>query len=239
MIRKTFKHTKISTYVVHTPNPNERNFPVPNGTGFFITPNGYFLTANHVVKDVKDFSHVRFTLPEITSVLEIEHINSWPEFDIALLKTEFSKNSMRELFKERTEFPFLEIDFELHLEGTPVYTYGYPLSEHKIQGNIGFINFNTRVTSAIISSTKEKIKAFRSPKDARFYTIDNGFTYGNSGGPAILQETGKVFGVCARFQPVPIVQNHIPGAPPIVIPSSYGVVSSLANIQDYLEEKIL
>ncbi len=238
MIRKTIENTKLATFVVHTPIKEQNDFPAPSGTGFFISSDGYFITAQHVVKEVTDFSKIHFSLPEVTMVKHITHVKDWPEYDISLLKTDFLKNNTRELFKEREDFPYLEPDFNNYMEGTPVYSYGFPLPETFIRGNFGFVNINTRVTSAVISSTKEKVKAFRSPSDAKFYSIDNSLIYGNSGGPVILQESGKVIGLCVRFQPVPIIQNHLQGKPQIFIPTSYAIVSSLSNVKDYLQQHV-
>ncbi len=69
--------------------------------------------------------------------------------------------------------------------------------------------------------------------EPKVYVLDKALNYGNSGGPIVAAETGKVHAFCSRFQPVAIPQNHIQdqqGNPTMIyIPSLYCVVSSLAN----------
>ena len=67
--------------------------------------------------------------------------------------------------------------------------------------------------------------------------LDKSLNYGNSGGPIVAVGTGKAHAFCSRFQPVRIPQGN-PADPKtqwIMIPSLYGVVSSLGN-QSILHE---
>ncbi len=64
--------------------------------------------------------------------------------------------------------------------------------------------------------------------------IDKALNYGNSGGPIIVEETGKVISVCTQFQPVLIPQQK--GF--IMTPSLYGITSSFKNIEKDLTELI-
>ncbi|MHA1706154.1 MAG: S1 family peptidase [Promethearchaeota archaeon] len=245
MIRKTIIQTMKSTFIVHIPDKNFHNFPFPTGTGFFISKNGYFITANHVIDEVNDFSKVRFSQPNGEHILYISLIKKWENYDIALLKADFElnqkryKNAKNKFLKGQKNFPYLEIYFEEHLEGTPIYSYGFPLPkvEHINLKNmkIVFVGYCPRATSAIISSKYEIIKPIRSKNDPKFYTIDKSLVYGNSGGPVVLTETGKVFGVVCRFQPVPIPQSE---GSRVIIPTNYGIVSSLSNIKNYLQSEL-
>jgi len=97
MIRKTITHTKKCTFIVHTP---VKNFPHPTGTGFFISKEGYFITANHVIDKVEDFSKVRFSQPEGAQILSVSLINKWINHDIALLKADFDANKKRKIDAE-------------------------------------------------------------------------------------------------------------------------------------------
>ena len=239
IIRNTVNHTKEATYVVHIPK-TELDFPFPNGTGFFISSEGYFITANHVIKGVRNFSKVRFSQPDGAHVLNITLITQWENYDLALLKANFEANKDRETFKDRDGFPFLEIDFDEKIEGTPVYVYGYPLPEVKLVGRsnglmIGTIGFCPRVTSAVISSKYDMIRASRSENDPKIYAIDKPLAYGNSGGPLILTESGKVFAVAVRFQPISIPQSS---QSIIKVPTTYGIVSLLANIESELKDEL-
>lgn len=156
-----------------------------------------------------------------------------PETDFALLKVDWDANREKDHLRGRTGFPFLTVsDRELN-EGEPVYAFGYPLpSPVMFTPTAGHSGHSPRVTSAIVTSTLERSAFVSSPQDAKVYVLDKALNYGNSGGPILSTATGKVHALCSRFQPVSVPQNHIRyGNQPlqIVIPSLYGVVSSLAN----------
>lgn len=247
MIRNTLKNTKESTFIVY----KKDRFPFPNGTGFFISANGYFITANHVVENLNigDLTEalerpnpdLEGSGPMFIHVKNSKVINKWPKFDLALLKADFEENKESFFFKERDGFPYLEIDYSNLEEGTPVYAFGYPLSGSNIKeinvqdkGSffIGTNTISTRVTSAIISSTTEYFGPAWYPSLPKFYVVDKALNYGNSGGPIILSENGKVISVCVRFQEQQMKVSDI------VIPSLYGITSSLKNIQNEIQKII-
>lgn len=221
-----------STFVVRIPDPNRQNFPKPNGTGFFISGDGYFITANHVVENVNDFANIWLMKPENVPAVVIRgvtYIQSWPRFDITLLKATNFQNAIQ----------FLDIDFQDYIEGTPVYAFGYPLPRVDMQQSqgvsVGFDYTSPRITSAVISSRYDVIGPVRTSGDSKNYVIDKALNYGNSGGPIVSVDSGKVIAVCVRFQPVDIPQ--LQGAS-IRIPSLYGVSSALSNIEEYLQENV-
>ena len=72
MIRKTLKTTKEATFVVTVPDKSRHNFPAPNGTGFFVSDNGYFITANHVVDQLN--------IGDVTDLERPKVINTQPIF---------------------------------------------------------------------------------------------------------------------------------------------------------------
>lgn len=250
MIRNTLANTKNATFAVIVPHPDPElhGFPYPKGTAFFVSRQGYFVTARHVLeksesdKTLYNGTAISLTNPEkIASLIDgISIIRDWPDFDLVLLKADWEKNKSKAAFQGKTGFDFLEIDFNVIAEGTPVYAFGYPLPEFRIQGNekltVGFHFFCPRVTSAILSSHYEFIGSMRrESRFPKFYIIDKALNYGNSGGPIIVQETGKVVSVCVRFQPVRIRQDR---ETTVVVPSLYGIASSLTNIENDLEEII-
>jgi serine protease Do len=238
MIRKTLAHTKEAVFVVCVPDKNNLDYPTPCGTGFFISGNGYFLTAYHVVEGLDQNADLKLERPgewETSAlVLGVKVVRTWPAFDLALLKADFAENKARNGFKTRTDFPYLDIEFQDQEEGSPVYAYGYPLMESAVEtaGNItvGMSVIPTRVTSAIIASTNEHFAPIQSSVDPKFYVIDKALNYGNSGGPIIMTESGKVISVCVRFQPQIMKETKV------MVPSLYGISSSLKNIQSDLRD---
>lgn len=160
--------------------------------------------------------------------------------DFALLKVDFKPNSNKQWLQGRTAFSFIEVSTRTLDEGEPVYSFGYPLSESNVlpspQGvTVGFASYSPRVTSAIISSTFDRTTMLMTSNDSRRYVLDKALSYGNSGGPIISVETGKVHALCSRFQPVFVRQLHLSPDPEnpicVMMPSLYSVVSSLANIE--------
>jgi serine protease Do len=123
-------------------------------------------------------------------------------------------------------------------EGEPVYAFGYPLShlDLLLSNEISTHAHSAhcpRTTSAIVAATMNVSATVHSAADPQVYVLDKALNYGNSGGPIVASDTGKVHALCSRFQPVKIPQKHIQtsdGKPlEISIPSLYGVVSSLRN----------
>ncbi len=239
MIREISAHTKECTFIIRVPGKN--GFPYPVGTCFFISRNGHFITANHLIDDVTDFSKVRLNQPTGEHVFNISLIEKWERYDIALLKADLNLNQLRfknaknKFLKGRKEFPHLEIDFEEKSEGVQIYIYGYYLS--KLTGNnfIKFENINPKVTSGIISSAKDDNITIQSINNLKTYTIDKSLFDIYSGSPAIMNNTGKVFGVCACFQPFSL-QNH--KNEKTKLPTDFSFISSLTNIREFLVSEL-
>lgn len=264
MIRRTLAATQAATFSVDLPGPPATmGLPTPSGTGFFVSPEGWFVTAAHVVtENGRPDGTVRLDIDKAILMKE----DRWPDpdpapmctgvsvelvdpaTDFALLKVDFAANAQQDAFVGKTGFPHIEVSTRELEEGEPVYAFGYPLPEihdpstlpgspvsfnPAIVSAVAYTVYCPRVTSAIVSSTLEKTKFISTTDDPKVYVLDKALNYGNSGGPILAVETGKVYALCSRFQPVGIPQHHLPGPQgrPIVvsIPSLYGVVSSLAN----------
>lgn len=252
MIRRTLPSTQASTFCVELPNAKKHGMPTPTGTGFFVSPDGWFVTAGHVItENTASDGPVRKDLDQAWLMKETRLAGSppgamcqavsfgyiIPHLDFALLKVNFGANANKAWLKGKSEFPFLSVSRRQLEEGESVYSFGYPLSNAMARDLGGIVvgeeSLCPRVTSAIISSTIEQTKMLTTDGDPKVYVLDKALNYGNSGGPIISAETGNVHALCSRFQPVFVPQMHLPDAKgnpiPIAIPSLYGVVSSLGN----------
>jgi hypothetical protein len=125
-----------------------------------------------------------------------------------------------------------------------VYSFGYPLSASKLLVHNDLVTASSvahcpRTTSAVVAATIEASQMVSTMADPQVYVLDKALNYGNSGGPILASETGRVHAFCSRFQPVEIpqyqLQEQLGFVPWIFIPSLYGVVSRLSNAR-ILEE---
>lgn len=134
MIRRTLNRTKESTFGLFVP-AGESKSPVLAGTCFFIHPTGFLLSANHVVADEAGREREIVWLQAAPHgdndwrrmVEGIQTVQRWPDVDLALLKADFAENATKTWLEGRSEFPHLDAGFEAPEDGTPVYSYGYPL----------------------------------------------------------------------------------------------------------------
>ena len=147
---------------------------IGGGSGFIVSPNGYMITCNHVVKD---------PTAEYTVILEPKKkypakvLANDPLIDVAILKIR-GKN-----------FPYLEMGDSSKIElGESVVAIGNPLGE-----------FEDTLSSGIISGLSRKITAFgglsfKATSLRGLIQTDAAINPGNSGGPLVDME-GKVVGV--------------------------------------------
>ncbi len=252
MIRKTLTNTQAATFCVELPNTQKSGMPTPIGTGFFVSPDGWFITAAHVItEDNNANGPVRKDLNQAWLIKEtrlaktpfrpicqaVSFCDVIPHLDLALLKVDFAANASKEWLAGKSEFPFLNVSQRQLEEGESVYSFGYPLSSAKAQDLRSMVvcqdSICPRVTSAIISSTIVQTNTITTARDPKIYVLDKALNYGNSGGPIVSAESGKVHALCSRFQPVYVPQLHLRdknGDPMLIaMPSLYGVVSSLGN----------
>lgn len=252
MITNTLANTKAATFSVDLPHQARQGMPTPKGTGFFISPDGWFVTAAHVITDDNNSDgNIRSDLHQAWLMKEIRVPGGPPgamcqnvsfghvidSLDFALLKVDFQANANKAWLVGKNQFPYLEVSTRQLDEGESVYSFGYPLSESFVQSlgpvTVGSTSLRPRVTSAIVSSTIYGTKMVMTDADPQVYVLDKALNYGNSGGPIVSSDTGRVHALCSRFQSVFIEQPHLKdsnGKPlAVMIPSLYGVVSSLRN----------
>lgn len=247
-MQNVIKMLKKATFSVQFPNDAAGILSHPKGTGFFVSNDGWFVTAAHVVVkedgSIEDFREIILEKEhffdgsggEMCEYIELVYINH--KTDIAILKVDFERNREKKWLNGLDGFPFLEISCNTLDDGEQVYSFGYPLSSFITTHNTtdivaGCTELSPRLTSAIISSGIEKTKMLMSENDLKTYVLDKALNYGNSGGPIISSTTGKVYAYCSRFQPVHIPQFHLTdqsGNPlSIMIPSLYGIVTRFDN----------
>jgi serine protease Do len=132
MIRRTLAATKAATYSVCLPRAGTGLLPAPIGTGFFVSPDGWFVTAAHVLtQDGQSTGPVRSDLNIMTlmqipgpqpiinvNLVHVDHGN-----DFALLKTDIAGQLPGPLLAGKTAFPFIEISTRTVEEGEPVYSF--------------------------------------------------------------------------------------------------------------------
>jgi hypothetical protein len=251
-IRGTLGLTKQATFCVELPSERKHGLPTPTGTGFFISSDGWFVTAAHVITEdgspggpirsdidqgwlMKEGQPSGFGPRAMCQFISFGHVI--PEIDVALLRVDFEKNAEKEWLKGKIAFPHLTPSARELDEGEPIYAFGYPLSSSAVQKlpgmTIGETALCPRVTSAIISAKLDQTRLISTNADPKVYVLDKALNYGNSGGPIVATDSGHVHALCSRFQPVGVPQPHLKGpdgkTPYVVVPSLYGIVSRLDN----------
>lgn len=235
--------------------------PTPTGTGFFVSADGLFVTARHVIADTAGQIRTDITGGNMWLEKEIRDFAKGPLFceggtvlfddqatDTAVLRFDFAANKDKQWLSGKKGFPYIRVASRVLEEGEPVYAFGYPLPSASLQSappgiSVGTITLRPRVTSAIVSSTIEEAGMIQSNAPPGTYVLDKALNYGNSGGP-ILAATGHAYAICTRFQPVQVRQPQLDhgfggAAGWIMIPSLYGIVTALTTpaIADFLRKQ--
>jgi len=157
----------------HRDHNNDRPRPVAQGSGFFISDDGYLVTNNHVVSEGSDFTVVTNDGKEFEAKL----VGTDPRTDLAVLKVDGSGNKF-------TYVDFAD-DSKVRI-GDWVVAVGNPFG------------LGGTVTAGIVSARGRDIGA--GPYDD-FIQIDAPVNRGNSGGPTFDLD-GQVVGInTAIFSP--------------------------------------
>lgn len=147
----------------HYPQPDGESIGL--GTCFAVSPDGYLVTNNHVIKDAKQI-YVRMSNGES---LPATVITTAPSTDLAILKI------------EATDIPYLSFASSKKVGlGERVFTIGYPLAN--------MLGTDPKYTEGVVSS-KSGLAG-----EAIAFQITVPIQPGNSGGPLVNQQ-GKVVGV--------------------------------------------
>ena len=156
-----------------TPQHDAKPHPMlAQGSGFFISPDGYVVTNNHVVEDAEDITVTMESGDKYPAKL----IGTDPRTDVALIKVKAP---------EGTTFPFVEFDTKDPRVGDWVLAVGNPFG------------LGGTVTAGIISAHNRDIGSGAYD----YLQIDAAVNRGNSGGPSFDLD-GKVVGVnTAIFSP--------------------------------------
>jgi serine protease Do len=153
-------------------NRRDRPGPMSQGSGFFISDDGYIVTNNHVVEGGAEFTVVLDDESELTAKL----IGTDPRTDLALLKVEAERKFTYVAFADEAKVRV----------GEWVVAIGNPFG------------LGGTVTAGIVSGLGRDIGA---GPYADFIQIDAAVNRGNSGGPA-FNLNGEVVGVnTAIFSP--------------------------------------
>jgi len=152
--------------------PSQPTPSLAQGSGFFISEDGYLVTNNHVVEDADDITVTMEDGEKYSAKL----VGTDPRTDVALIKV---------TDKKATKFPFVEFSTKDPRVGDWVLAVGNPFG------------LGGTVTAGIISAHNRDIGS--GPYD--YLQIDAAVNRGNSGGPSFDLD-GKVIGVnTAIFSP--------------------------------------
>jgi hypothetical protein len=153
-----------------------------NGSGFFITEDGYLFTNYHVVEDAVELVVVKDGVAYLADV-----VAKTRKHDLALLKINAfprTKDGIVETRKLPRFVPLKRSDESSCRVGETVYVVGYPQID--LQG------LEPKVTRGIVSS----LSGFKGEEDN--FQMDAAIQHGNSGGP-VVDEYGRLVGVAVAF----------------------------------------
>jgi serine protease Do len=153
-----------------TPSPkdNEKNFEITGGSGFFVSPDGYILTNNHVVSDAVEIT----VTTDDQETFKADLVGNDPMTDVALLKINGNQ-----------QFKYLELGNSENAQiGDWVIAIGSP------------IRLAQTVTVGIISGKNREDVKIGDIDYSNFIQTDAAINFGNSGGP-LLDIYGKVIGI--------------------------------------------
>lgn len=147
---------------------DEKDYDITGGSGFFVSPDGYILTNNHVVDKAVEIT----VITEDQNSYDAELVGTDPMTDVALLK-----------ITNTHAFPYLELgNSENAYIGDWVIAIGSP------------IRLAQTVTVGVVSGKNREDVKVGGIDYSNFIQTDAAINFGNSGGP-LLDINGKVIGI--------------------------------------------
>lgn len=249
MIRKSLPAVKRATYCVMISEPKYQELVAPQGTGFFVSSDGWFVTALHVLTigggrhdpirqdlDTIVLVHPGDETSGIQEVTKTELVHHDAQHDFALLKAEPQGGA---------KYSYVEIVKRDIAEGEPVYCFGYPLSdlcETRSKPAISstysltfkddrLLILKPKIVSGVVAAAPLSATCSGFPAVCSSYATDINFDFGISGAPIIATECGKAFAFATETESVSVPQDHLKalGRPRIGIPTRFGTGTSLAS----------
>lgn len=194
--------------------PQSINLNQPLGTGFVISPEGYVVTANHVMEEgfkaVENLqSEIRmlsigFAYPNTQEMrgnftfMDFDLVETDKIHDIALLK--LKSKEIPPMFGNVPPLKLEPVILNLDRpeDGVAIGVSGYPLNQSVLVTNGGFMATSWAFDLQELKSPGTP-EFYRKLDIADSYLADINVNPGNSGGPVYLASDGSVIGVCVAY----------------------------------------
>jgi S1-C subfamily serine protease len=223
-------------YTSNAPNPDAAGLRIDlgtrAGTGFFVSPSGYVLTAGHVIRSSekaareKGATNIAFRVGILldtssTSAIQFSGSFSWVDasvididevHDLALLKV--SRNPFNGELQTRIAGPSGMLPFNVGVarinprlpdEGESLLVSGYPLDIPTFVSQRGMVASRSFYTVGGPGPNSR----FTTPETLDSIILDAVVNPGNSGGPVYDSESGDVVGICDAYELAPLVTNKL------------------------------
>lgn len=196
------------------------------GTGFLVNPDGYAITARHVIQGGREILKqmqagqkrilVGLAQPNTENMrgnfnlVDFDLVDEDDQHDLALLKLKQNpfKGEVRSgIVIGGQEVPLLfgipTLSLSRPKDGEAIGISGYPLGEPVLVTNAGWMatSWSFEIADVPVPGAPEW---FRRPEIADAYLADVEVNRGNSGGPVYLIETAAVVGVAVGSRPAPV-----------------------------------
>ena len=183
------------------------------GTGFIVDKSGYIATAEHVVEDNDNVAVIScFTYPKTIGARVIKRDTS---LDIALLKIDFDKDLKTVKIGDSSDV----------VVGDEIAIIGFPF------GSQMWGTFIPAIHHGIISCIVEF-----ADKTKRFQ-LDIMANKGNSGGPLILKDSGRVIGIYNKsWMEEPIGKSINIGGKTIKVPTGIALATPIEYLEGWIKD---